>query len=145
MARYFEDVQIGEELPPLVKHITSVGMVMYAAATWDYHRYHHDTDYVNRLGFPRPFLDGQEEGAFLAQLVVDWAGVDATLKRLSFRYTGFVFEGDVLTCKGTVVDKRVENGEHLVECQLWIDNQDGQRVLDQGRAIVAFPSREGAK
>lgn len=139
--RYYEDVKVGEELPPLGKPITSVGMVMYAASTWDFHRYHHDMEYANQMGFERPFLDGQELGAFLAQLVVDWAGIDATLKRLKYRFTSFVLSGDTLTCKGHVSNKSVQDGEKLVECDLWIENQRGERVLDRGKAIVAMPYR----
>ena len=138
---YFEDIKVGDEIPALVKPITSVGMVMYAAATWDFHRYHFDTEYVNSLGFSKPFLDGQQLAAFLAQQVVDWAGVDATLKRLGCRYSSFVVADDTLTCKGVVSGKSQERGEFLIECELWIENQLGERVLDRGRAIVSFPSR----
>ncbi len=137
----FEDIKVGDEVPPLVKPITSVSMVMYAASTWDFHRYHHDTEYAKSKGMDAPFLDGQQLGGYLAQQVVDWAGLDATLKRLAFRYTSFVFGGDTLTCKGKVSGKSQEKGESLVECELWIENQRGERVLDRGKAIVAFPTR----
>ena len=140
-ALYYEDVNVGDELPPLVKEITSVSMVMYAAATWDFHRYHHDGDFARGKGMRASFLDGQEMGGFLAQQVVDWAGVDAILKRLAFRYTNFVFGGDTLTCKGRVSSKSEEEGQGMVECELWIENQKGERVLDQGKAKVALPTR----
>ncbi|MFQ5873623.1 MAG: MaoC/PaaZ C-terminal domain-containing protein, partial [Dehalococcoidia bacterium] len=102
---YFEDIKVGDEIPSLEKPITSVSMVMYAASTWDFHRYHHDMEYAKSKGMDAPFLDGQQLGGYLAQQVVDWAGVDATLKRLAFRYTSFVFGGDTLTCKGRVSGK----------------------------------------
>ena len=54
----FEDVEVGEEIPALVKEITTVSMVMYAAATWDFHRYHHDMEYANGKGMRTQFLDG---------------------------------------------------------------------------------------
>ena len=72
--RYFEDVHEGTELPPLTKQITTVQMMMYGAATWDFMRIHYDADFARQLGFPGPFVDGQMLGAFLAQLAVDWAG-----------------------------------------------------------------------
>lgn len=138
---HFEDIEVGQEIPSLVKHIDSVSMVMYAASTWDFHKYHHDKDYANSKGMKAPILDGQQLGAFLAQQVMDWAGIDATLKRLAFRYTGFVFAGDHLTCKGRVADKREEKDESLVECELWIENQEGNRVLDRGKAVLTVPTR----
>ena len=138
---YYEDIKVGDEIPALEKPITSVGMVMYAAATWDFHRYHHDHEFTKKMGFDRPFVDGQELGAYLAQVVVGWAGLDATLKRLKYRFAEFVHAGDTLTCKGNVSDKSEVDGEKIVECDMWIENQEGVRVLDQGKAILAFPSR----
>lgn len=136
---WFEDVEVGDEIPVLVKKITTVSMVMYAAATWDFHRYHHDMEYAKGKGMREQFLDGQQMGGYLAQLLIDWAGVEATLKRLSFRYGDFVFPGDTLTCKGRVSDKR-DNG--VVECELWIENQHRTRVLKNGKALVGLPIRE---
>ena len=133
----FEDVEVGDEIPALVKEISTVSMVMYAASTWDFHRYHHDMEYAKRKGMREQFLDGQQMGGYLAQLVMDWAGVDATLKRLSFRYGDFVFPGDKLTCRGRVAGKG-EGG--VVECELWIENQVGARVLKNGRAVVQLPT-----
>lgn len=135
---WFEDVQVGDEIPALVKEISTVSMVMYAAATWDFHRYHHDMKYANGKGMREQFLDGQQMGGYLAQLVVDWAGIGGTLKRLSFRYGGFVFPGDTLTCKGRVSGQS-EGG--VVECELWIENQDGTPVLRNGKAVVELPRR----
>ena len=140
---YFEDVNVGDEIPSLVKEITSIGMVMYAASTWDFHRYHHDADYAKSKGMKAPFVDGQEMGGFLAQHIVDWAGIDATLKRLAFRYANFVFAGDTLTCKGRVTGKSEQKGDALVECEQWIENQEGVEVLNRGKAVVAFPRRQG--
>ena len=137
----FEDVEIGQEIPSLSKHVDSVSMMMYGASTWDFHKLHHDKDYANSKGMKSPVLDGQQMGAFLAQQVLDWTGTDSTLKRLAFRYTGFVFAGDDLTCKGQVADVRKEREETLVECELWIENQEGNRVLDRGKAILSVPSR----
>ena len=48
--RYFEDVQIGEELPVLQKNINLARMMAYGAATWDFIRIHYDADYVREQG-----------------------------------------------------------------------------------------------
>ena len=40
--RWFEDVTVGEALPPLEFDVTLTSLVMYAGATWDFHRYHYD-------------------------------------------------------------------------------------------------------
>lgn len=142
---YFEDVNVGDEVPSLEKAVTTVNMVMYQAATWDFHRYHYDTEYVQAQGFPKPFLDGQMMGGFLAQLLMDWMGIEGTLKKLGFRFTNFVYPGDTLTCKGRVSGKEEGDGQHLVECEMWIENQKGERVLDQGRGVVALPAGSASR
>ncbi|MEK7848714.1 MAG: MaoC/PaaZ C-terminal domain-containing protein, partial [Chloroflexota bacterium] len=118
----FEAVAVGQELPPLKKQIDRVHMMMYGAATWDFIRLHYDDSYVKERGFPAPLVDGQMLGAYLAQLVMDWAGPDALLKALSFRNRVIVLPGDSLTCRGRVTAARALGSEDEVECELWIEN-----------------------
>ena len=44
--RRFEDIQIGDEITPLVKEIGMARMMAYGAATWDFIRLHYDADYA---------------------------------------------------------------------------------------------------
>ena len=150
--RYFQDVAVGAELPSLAKEISLVGMMAYGAATWDFIRVHYDADYVRTLGFPGPFVDGQMLGGFLAQQVQDWAGPTAFLRKLNFRNRVMVYPGDSLVCYGIVTgayveeaegaeDERLPNETGLVECDLWIENQRGERVVDPAQAQVRFQRR----
>ena len=50
------------------------------------------------------------------------------------------FPGDSLTCKGTVVKKYQQNGENVVECDVYIENGKGERTT-YGSATVQLPSR----
>ena len=116
-------------------------MMAYGAATWDFNRLHYDADYARELGFRAPAVDGQMLGGILAQLVQDWAGPDAFLHKLSFRNRMMTYPGDSLTCSGVVTSKSVKDGEVLVECDLWMENQEGAKVLDPASAVVRFPQR----
>ena len=139
VARYFEDVQIGEELPVLHKDINLARMMAYGAATWDFIRIHYDADYVREQGFDAPFVDGQMLGGYLAQHVQDWAGPDAFLRKLGFRNRVMVYPGDVLTFHGGVTVTDIDGGEALVECDLLVENQKGDRVVNPASAVVRFP------
>ena len=136
--RYVEDVSEGDDLPPLTKAISSVQMMMYGAATWDFMRIHYDADYARSQGFSRAFVDGQMLGAFLAQLVVDWAGDPGALRRLSLRYRTFVYPGDTVTCRGHVSRILIEGDEALAECEVMAVNQDDDVVAGPALAIVAL-------
>ena len=67
--RHYVDVEIGDEITPLVKEIGLARMMAYGAATWDFIRLHYDADYARELGFEAPFVDGQMMGGFLTQHV----------------------------------------------------------------------------
>ena len=147
-SRFFEDISVGDELTPLRKQIDLPRMMAYGAATWDFIRVHYDADRARVLGFPGPFVDGQMLGAFLAQLVQDWAGPGAFLRKLAFRNRVMVYPGDALVCRGTVTalsqDGDDDDYPGLVECELWIENQRDERVVDRASAVVQLPLRADA-
>ena len=140
--RYVEEVSEGDALPPLTKAISTAQMMMYGAATWDFMRIHYDADYARQRGFPSAFVDGQMLGAFLAQLVVDWAGDPGALRRLSLRYRAFVYPGDTVTCQGHVTRLLIEGDEALAECEVAAANQHGDIVAGPALAIVALARRQ---
>ena len=49
--------------------------------------------------------------------------------------------GDTLVCKGTVTRKYVQDGEHLVDCDVWLENGKGENTT-RGTATVRLP-RQG--
>ena len=83
---------------------------------------------------------GPERVGWLGQLVSDWMGDDGTLKKFSCQIRGPDMMGDINTIKGKVAKKYIENGEHLVDCEIFCENQGGN-VTAPGRATVALPSR----
>lgn len=140
---YFEDVQEGQELPTLHKEISSVQMMMYGAATWDFMRIHYDSEYARSKGLPGPIVDGQMLGAFLAQMMVDWAGDPGALRSLSLRYRSFVRPGDKVVCKGKVTGKSEDGNDTLVECELVVERGEGEVVAGPARAVVSLARRPG--
>ena len=136
--RRFQDIKVGDKLTPLSKEIRIARMMAYGAATWDFIRLHYDADYARANGFEAPFVDGQMMGGFLAQHVQDWAGVGAFLRKLAFRNRVMAYPGDSLTCYGVVTKVDATNEGGIVECDLWIENQRGEKVVDSANALVRF-------
>jgi len=89
---------------------------------------------------PGPILHGALKNAFLAQIVTDWMGDSGALKKLTCQYRGMDVPGDTITGKGTVVRKYEEGGQHLVDCEVWLENPKGERTTP-GTARVSLPSR----
>ena len=142
MARelFYEDVEVGTEIPPIVKHPTTQQFVKWAGASADYAAIHYDKDIALASGLPGVIVPGKLKFAFLGQLMIDWIGGKGTLKKITCQYRGMDLPGDTVTCKGKVTNKYVKEGEHYVECDIWTENQRGERTTP-GIAIVGLPSK----
>lgn len=139
---YYEDVQEGAELPPLVKGpIRLIDLVKYAGASDDYAEIHFDREVATRNTFPDVILHGMLKTAWLAQMVTHWAGEAATLKSIDCQYRGIDVVGETVTCKGTVTKKEIADGQHLVHCNLWTENTRGERTT-RGMATIALPTKK---
>lgn len=137
---YFEDVQVGDALPPLVKDpIQQIQLTRYAGASGDFNPIHQDDEFAKAAGMGGVFAHGMLSMGFVAQAVSDWAGAGA-VRKIGARFTALVRLKDVVTCKGTVVSKTSKDDLHLVELEIWAENQRGEKVVT-GRATVALPPR----
>ena len=137
---YWEDIVEGSELPSLTKHPTTRQLVRYAGASGDFYEIHYDKDFAQGNNLPGPILHGALKNAFLAQLVTDWIGDQGTLKKLSCQYRGMDVPGDILMGKGTVSRKYMQGDQHMVDCEIWLENSAGERTTP-GSATVVLPSR----
>jgi acyl dehydratase len=136
---YYQDVAVGDEVTPLAKQPTTRQLVMWAGAVGDYLPIHYDKDFAQSRGLSGVIVHGQLVGAFLGQLMTDWIGEKGTLRKLSCSYKGMNYPGEVITLKGKVTKKYVEDGQHCVECSLWAENGRGEKTAS-GTAVVILPS-----
>ena len=138
---YFEDVEPGSEIAPLEKHPTTQQLVKYAGASGDFYQIHYDKDFAIKNNLPGVILHGALKNAFLGQLMTDFAGEHGWLRKLSVQYRGMDQPGTPVVCKGTVVRKYVEGRNHLVDCEIWLENAKGEKTTP-GSATVILPSRK---
>ncbi len=137
---YFEDVQVGDEMPALVKGpIQQIQLTRYAGASGDFNPIHQDAEFAQAAGMGGVFAHGMLSMGFVAEGVTDWLGA-GTVRKLGVRFTALVRLEDVVTCKGRVAATSEKNGERLVELEVWAENQRGEKVVT-GRATAAIPSR----
>ena len=137
---YYEDIVVGSEITPLVKHPTKRQLVMWAGVSGDYYEIHYDKDFAQSKGLPGVIVQGQLACSFLGQLMTDWIGEQGSLRKLTCSYKGMNFPGEPLVCKGKVSRKYVEDGEHYVACNIWAENVRGEKTIS-GMAIVIMPSK----
>ncbi len=137
---YWTDVSEGMELPALEKNPTTQQLVRYAGASGDYYQIHYDKDFAVGNRLDGVILHGALKNAFLGHLMTRWMGPLGTLKKLSCQYRGMDFPGNTITAKGRVSRKYQEQGLNLVDCEIWLENPEGQKTTP-GTATVALPSR----
>ena len=141
---YWEDVQEGAEITPLKKQPTPRQLVQYAGASLDFYEIHYNKEFALENNLPDILLHGALKNAWLGQLMTDWIGEGGTLRKLSCQYRRMDFVNQPLTCKGTVTKKSIEGDEHLVECDIWVENSKGEDSTP-GAATVVLPSRQAPK
>src|SRR5512141_1042188 len=127
---YFEAVKVGDELPPLVKPpVDRIQIARYAGASGDFNPLYVDEHLSRNAGFPRSLAPGMLVLGFRGERVVDWLRA-ARLRRYTARFVKIVWPGDVITCRGRVVDRRFEgNGVYAIDLEVWAENQRGELVL----------------
>jgi len=130
-ARPAAKIEVGRELPELVKHPTTRQLVQYAGAQGDFYEIHYDQDYARSVGLPGVILHGLLKAAFLGQLVTDWLGDSGTLRTFEVSYRGLDEPGSPYTCRGKVT--RVDGDE--AELEVWGEDAAGNRTT-MGTATV---------
>src|SRR3972149_10480469 len=138
---YYEDVQAGAELPPLVKRPTPRQLVKWAGASGDYYEIHYDKDFALAQGLPGIIVHGWLTASFLGQVVTDWAGEEATVKKFGCSYRGMHLPGEDITLKGKVAKKYEQDGKLCVDLEVWSENPKGERTVP-GTATVCLTSRK---
>ena len=149
----YEDVEVGTDVTPLAKIATSRMLVQWAGASGDFNPLHYEDDFARATGVGAPIVHGALKRAWLGQLMTDWIGKEGRLKKLSCQYRGMDYprkmkaidephDGETWWCKGKVTKKYEDDGEHLVECEIWVENGKGDKTTP-GSALVVLPTRRG--
>jgi len=137
---YFEDVNVGDEIPKLVKNCTTQQLVMWAAGSGDMYQIHYDKDIAAGNGLPGVIVHGALKNAFLGQMLHDWIRDEGQIKKYNCQYRGMDVPGQDIICRGVITAKRQENGKSLVDLDIWTEKPDGEKT-SPGKATVILPSR----
>jgi len=138
---YFEDVEVGQQITPWSRKTDFMNWNRYAAVNDEFVYFHMD-DEAGRAAKNEQgaFGMGNLRFTYLLNMLRDWAGDEAEIRQLGCQYRAINQKNDVLTCTGTITDKKVENGEHLVYLEVDVMNQDGKPTTP-GTAVIVLPAR----
>ncbi len=117
----------GPELAAVAKRIDQRRCWMFSGPGRNYHT---DREQAKRLGFPNIVVQGMMTTCFAAQVMLDRFG-EGFLSggRMSLKLTNVVWVDEGLTAHGRERERVPEGTRTRVVCDVWVDKQDGTRVL----------------
>jgi acyl dehydratase len=133
--RRFEDVVVGEELPPLDVPTTASLVVGGALASRDFTPVHHDKAAAQAQGLPDVFMNILTTNGLVGRYVTDWAGPDALVRGVKTKLGGPNMPGDTLKIRGKVAEAK----DGVVAIQVTGNNSWGNHVSATVR--VELPRR----
>ncbi|MFH2011837.1 MAG: MaoC/PaaZ C-terminal domain-containing protein [Pseudomonadota bacterium] len=149
---FWEDVEVGAEIPSLPKTATTQMLVKWAAASGDFNPLHYESTFAESQGVGRCIVHGQLKRAWLVNMLTDWIGDDGFLRKLSCQFRAMDYPVMMKTiiepvdtkpthwCKGIVTNKGVENEEHFIECDIWVENDKGEKSTP-GKATIILNTK----
>ena len=133
----YQELIEGSELPEAKSApISRVQLVDYASASGDYNLLHYDESFAKKTGLKGCIVHGMLQAGMACSYILNWAK-GAALKNFKIRYSAPANENDVLTFKGNITKKYVENSEHLVEINFLSENQE-KIITTKGSAVLEF-------
>ena len=98
-------IRVGDALPELRVPLTSSLIVAGAVASRDFTRVHHDKAAAQAAGMQDVFMNILTTEGWVCRFVTDWAGPDATIRRLSLKLGAPNLPGDTMVMTGQVKAK----------------------------------------
>jgi acyl dehydratase len=137
---YFEDVEVGQQVPAFERETDFMNWNRYAAVNDEFVYLHMDDSVAAAAGQGEAFGMGNLRWAYVMNALQDWIGDEAEVRDLSMQFRAINKKHDTLTTQAVVTDKKVEEGENRVYLDVNVVNQDAVRGAP-GKAIVVLPSR----
>jgi len=135
---YYEDVQVGDAIPKLVKSpLSHLQLVRYAGASGDFNPLHTDPKIGELIGVGGIIGHGMLTMGFVGQMLSDYVG-PAALRKFGVRFKGMTHLDDVISCTGTITEKYETDGEARIAGKVQAANQNGE-VKVAGTFVAALP------
>jgi acyl dehydratase len=137
---YFEDVEVGQEIPAFVRQTNLMHWNRFAAVNDEFIPIHMDDDAGRAAGQAGAFGMGNLRWSYLLNALRDWAGDEVEIRELSVQFRAINNKDDVLSTRAVITEKKQEDGDNLVVLEVDVVNQNDEQTTP-GRAVVALPSR----
>jgi acyl dehydratase len=136
---YWDDLEIGDELPAAEIFLAKDQVVAYARASGMLAARFMDDEKAREEGLPGIITPGNMTMGLLSRRLTEWTD-GLVLTRLGVTFRGLILPEQTLRLQANVTGKDAADGVHTVEVDLWVETAAGERAVT-GTATVALPRR----
>jgi hypothetical protein len=117
----------GPDLDPVRKTVDARRCWMFSGPTRNYHT---DKAEAEKLGFPNVVVQGMMTTCFVAQVMNDRFGRGFLEGgRMSLKLTNVLWADEAVTARAKVARSEPEGTRTRTHCEVWVEKDDGTRVL----------------
>jgi len=141
---YFENIEVGQELPPLViGPLTPTHLFRWSAAIENWHRIHYDQAFaIYHEGLPNILAQGSWKQSILPRYLKDLCLPDGWAWKVTFQHRAMIVPGDTVTCWSRVTKKQEIDGMGIVHLDVGMRLDSGEESCP-GTAKIVLPLRGG--
>jgi acyl dehydratase len=141
---YYEDVEIGDDIGPVERIVNSEQVAAFLRIRGGMSgpsRFTDDASAQNE-GLPEAIVPGGMTIAMASQLLTGWSPT-VTLKQLEVSFRQVVPHNRPVQLKGVVTNKHVVDNEPQIDCDVFIENEEGTLHVI-GNATIVLPRRDAS-
>jgi acyl dehydratase len=117
----------GPELPAVTRTVDLRRCWMFSGPGRNYHT---DKEQAEKLGFPNVVVQGMMSTCFVSQVMHDHFGAGwRTGGRMNVKLVNVLWVDETITARARVKEETREGTRTRVHCEVWVDKQDGTRIL----------------
>ena len=133
----YDALKEGDALSPVSKNVTQEKVNQYAEASGDFNPLHIDPEFAKTTFYGGTIAHGLLSLAYISEMMTKaFAKGWLAGGKMTVSFLAPVRPGDTITARGVVKKKREEEGQRVVVCEVYCENQKGEKVISGEASAV---------
>jgi acyl dehydratase len=138
----YDDVELGDDIGPVIRTVNAEQVLRFLKireTDTGPNRFTSE-DAAKAMGLPGAIVPGAMNIAMMSQLLTGWSP-SVRLRKIDVVFRGMVPHDKPLRISGIVTDKDIVDGEAQVQCDVFLENDEGVKLVI-GNATLLLPLRD---
>jgi acyl dehydratase len=128
----YDEIKVGDELPPFTRYMTMDMAIKHGRIYGDFYSGHVDKESARKqFGVAKTAIQGAFVHGGFTPFMVRWLRSERPWiygGKADIRFIMAVNSGNTLVYRGKVIEKKVEGDKKYVICDVWAENERGEKV-----------------